>query len=143
MADIDLPASGKDTSIRVVIDGVLKLLQDQVTRFTAKPTYDEIVTKPMGVSGSKIDKEFVGWEGSIELAVNTATLDEMMDAINAALIARVPVVINIVDTSHYRNATSKTYTYPDVKLDYDRSGQRGEAMKVTLGWKTGQNRIAA
>ena len=143
MSDLDLPASGKDTQIRIVVDGVLKLVQDQVTRFTAKATYDEIVTKNLGTSGSKIDKEFVGWEGSIELSVNTAAWDEIMDLINAALILRVPVLINIVDTTYYRNASSKTYTYADVKLDYDRNVQRGESTKAPVGGKTGRNRIAA
>ncbi len=143
MSDIDLPISGKDTQIRVVVDGALKLVQDQVTRFTSKATYDEIVTKNLGTSGSKIDKEFVGWEGSIELSVNASTLDSLMDVINAALIARVPVLLNIVDTTYYRDGSSKTYTYPDVKLEYDRNVSRGESTKATLGWKTGRNRIAA
>lgn len=143
MSDIDLPSTGKDTQVRVIVDGVLKLIQDQVTRFTAKTTYDEIVTKNLGTSGSKVDKEFVGWEGSIELSVNTATWDAVMDIVNAALIARVPVLINIVDTTYYRDGSSKTYTYADIKLDYDRNVQRGEATKVNVGWKTGRNRIAA
>jgi hypothetical protein len=141
--DQNLPSSGKDTKIVITVDGALKEVVDQVTNFTAKAIYDEIVTKPMGQSGSLVDKEFVGWEGDIELALNTAEVDEMMDLINAALIARIPLLLVITDTSHFRDGTSKTYTYPDVKLEYDARKKRGEANGITLRWKTGKNRIAA
>lgn len=143
MPDTSLPASGKDTSVTLSLDGALKQVQDQVTRFTCKPMYDEIVSKSLGKSGSNIDKEFAGWEGTIEFDVSNGTVDEMFDLINAALQTRIPTLINIVDTTHYRDLSSKTYTYPDVKLDYDRRTARTEATKITVNWKTGLDRIAA
>mgnify|MGYP001562527744 CR=1 FL=1 len=142
MADIDLPVTGKDTKIVVTVDGALKLVADQVVGFDAEARYDEVTTKNLGVSGEKIDKELLGWGGTIELKAQAATLDEMIDVVNAALIARVPVLLSINDITTYRSGVVKAYTYPDVKLDFKASKRRADAQTVTIGWKTGRDRIA-
>ena len=143
MPDETLPVSGKDTKIVLLLGGVPVKINDQVTEFSVKPVYDEIETKHLGVSGRHLDKEFLGYEGSITCATNTSVLDDFIDTINAALIARTPVRIDIVDQINYRNGTSQQKTYPDCKVDWDSKNQRGQARTVTLAWKNGVNRIGA
>ena len=142
MPDLDLPVSGKDTQILISVDGVLVNVVDKVTSFNSRAVYDEIETKGLGTTERYIDKVPTGWEGDIELAVSRRTIDEIIDTIHAAQRARVPVLINIRSTTTYRNLTSKSYTYPDCKLDFESRERRGEARTVTLGWKTGLDRIA-
>lgn len=143
MSDVNTPITGKDVRVVLTINGAVRQVQDQVTKFSAKPVYDEIVTKNLGVTGSKIDKVLTHWEGSIELAVERATLDELVDTVNAARRNRVPVVINITETISYRDGSSKRYTYPDIKADFESSASRGEAKTFTINWKSGQDRIAS
>jgi len=143
MADIDNPATGKDTSITLTQGGRLIQIQDQCSGFTSDVQMDEISTKNLGRSGSRNDQEFVGWKGTIDVTVSTATVDEFIDTIVAAAIARVPMLNNIIERTHYRNLTSKQYTYPDCKFTAGKRVKRGEATTVTLNWVTGENRIAA
>jgi hypothetical protein len=142
MADTNA-ASGQSASIQVIVDGVAVQIQDKVTGFTVKEKKTDIETKALGGSGTQIDQEFDGFEGSITVAASTAEVDEMMDTIRAAQIARVPVTVNIVGATAYRDASSKAYTYPDCKLTLETSVRRGEAIMHTLTWKTGKDRIAA
>lgn len=143
MADIDLPSTGKDTQLSITVNGVVIRVADKITGFTADEEKDEIQTKLLGQSGSQRDQEFTGWKGTFNLAENTAEIDEMMDTIRAAQIARVPIDITINDTTYYRDGTSKTYAYPDCKLSISKSKKRGEANSSTLNWMTGKDRIAA
>lgn len=144
MADADLPISGKDVKVTITVDGVLKQVHDQVTNFTRKQVHDEIETKHLGKTGAMYDQVFVRWEGTIEFAESRKVLDDIVDALSVAREARVPVVINITELVHYRNMTSKKYTYPDVSIgDVESSAARGEARKFSLPWKCGNHRIAA
>ena len=67
----------------------------------------------------------------------------MIDLYNAALKTRTPYSISIVDSTHYRNGSSKTYSYPGCKLEFDSRSARGEATTKSLRWKSGEDRIAS
>lgn len=140
MADQDLPVSGTDTSIKVLVDGALKKVVDQITGFTVRPVTAEIITEPLGADGSKIDHEFRYYEGEITFAPSTTDLDDIQDVVQAGLKSRVPVVINIVSTTRYRDGSKRTYTYPDVKLTFERRARRGQAQEFTVSWKCGNHR---
>ena len=140
--DQTLPASGKDTQITLSIDGALVNVIDQVTSFSARAVYDDVEHKPLGTSEVYIDKEPTGWEGDLELAASRRTVDEFMDQVHAAARARVPTVVSIRETTHYRNGTSKTYVYPNVKIGIESRSRRSEARSITLSWRTGIDRYA-
>lgn len=139
---MSLPISGKDTKITLTVDGALKKVVDKITDFQCSDTLDEMVTKVIGESGSYVDHEFVGHEGSIEFAPDSKGPDEIQDEIQAARIVGAIVVVNVTETTHYRDLTTKTYVYPDVKIQWKRSARRGETQKMTYSWKSGVNRIA-
>lgn len=144
MADIDLPASGKDESWTITFDGIVKKLDDQVTRARVRQVNDEIITKPLGQSGALIDQTFSHYEIEFEIAVASKVVDELLDLIDAAKEARVPSVISATCTTRYRDLTSKTHLYYDCKVaDYSRSASRGEAISVNLTMKFGRHRVAA
>ena len=144
MSDLDLPSTGRDTKILISLDGVLKRIEDEVVAFTANPTWTEITTKPLGKPQVYIDIEPDGWEGTVEVAPSSHQLDELIDLVEAALRGRLPGLLVIQDTTYYRDLTSKTYAYPDVKFTaYERRVRRGEATTIQLTWKTGLGRLAA
>lgn len=143
MPDENLEVTGKDVSLLLMVNGQIKQVQDRVTSFNSQPTYDEIQVKHLGRGGSSVGKEFVEWSGTLELVVSDATADEFIDEVNASLKLRVPMKIDITEVIRYRNGTSKVYTYPDVKCEFERSTTRGEANTVTINWKTGLDRIAS
>ena len=143
MADTDLSATGKDTSVTFSINGAPIQVQDKIKNFNADPMISEQMGKYLGRSGSSIGQEFDGWEGSFEVDSSTAALDEGFDLVVAAIVARTPVVLLITDTTYYRDGTSKTYTYPDVKITVGKKVVRGENTTHPVKWKTGSNRIAA
>lgn len=143
MSDIDNPVTGKDTQLRVLVDGVLAIVQDQVTKFEANAEYDEVETKFMGKFGREIDKVLLGWAGSIEFRKSRRELDDVIDIVNEARKNRIPILINVVETTRYRNGVARTYVYPDIKPEFQRSSSRGEADTVSWPWKSGRDRILA
>lgn len=144
MADTDLPVTGKSTSITVLLGGVVKALTDQITSFSAKPSITEVATKNLGQSGSKVDTEFDGWEGSMEVSDSNGAASDIVDAMESASRLRLPLSVIITETVSYANGTSRRYTYTEVKIiSSDSSNSRGQARKITLGWKTGKQRVTA
>lgn len=142
MADTDLTATGKNTQIQVVVNGAVTAIQDRVTNFTRDQEVDEIDSRYLGQSGRTTVQEFVGNNGTLEIEESTAAVGDLEDVITAAMVARVPVVLNIVDTTYYNDGTSKTYLYADCKLRFGRRVARGEATKTTINWKNGSPRVA-
>ena len=142
MADIDNPITGKDVRVQLFVDGALQQVQDNIIRFEETPVYDEIQTKHLGKSGSTIDKVFTHWEGSFEAANSRKEIEQIIDAVTAARIARVPVLVNIVRSNTYRDGTSKSHTYLDCKLEFSTTTARGESQSSTVSWKTGVDRIS-
>lgn len=142
MSDIDNAATGKDTAIQILVDGALKAVQDKVTRFSARARYDVVRVKGIGRTGESIDRTLVGWGGELEIAAGRAEVDELMDVIHAAGLNRVPVSVQVADTTRYRDGSSKGYLYPGVTLELETRTQRGEARTHTLRWENGQDRVA-
>lgn len=143
MADSDLAASGKNTSIQLAINGGVVQIQDRVRNFNVDVEMDEIRSKYLGRSGSSIAQEFVGYKGTLEIECSTSAADDLQDQIVAATKLRIPIVINIVETTFYNDATSSSYTYPDCKLTFGKRVQRGEATTISVQWSTGNDRISA
>lgn len=136
------PATGKDTKITITIDGALKKVFGKVVNHRKSVQKTTITTKVIGESGSYIDKEFDGIEGTVEIATDSKSIDEAIDLIDAAEIAGVPVVVALVETTKYRDLTSKTYAYADIKIDWEHEARRGDAQKHTFKWVTGLPRAA-
>ena len=141
MIDVNLPITGKDVRLSLIVDGAPIAVNDQITEFDAKPVYDEVQTKHIGVAWSSIDKIPTHWEGSFKITHNSSAMDDIVDEINAKRVARIPMLINVYVTYHYRNGTSRTYGYIDCKLEFDSSGSRGDAVSSTVSWKSGNDRI--
>ncbi len=141
MADTDLPVEGRDTTILVMVNGVLQNVVDQITNFTSNCVYDRIETKPLGTTKTKIDDAPSGWEGTIELAVSRPTVDDFMDQLHTAQQTRVPMDVQIREQVRYRDGSVRTYLYREVKLQLATVNVRAEARKTTLNWKSGENRL--
>ena len=140
-ADTDLPISGKDVRMELLVSGVPQAVADQVTSFTERRRVTQIDTKPIGTSVVYIDQEPDGWEGDIEYAESTPALETFIDAVEAAQRARLPFSIQITRTKHYRDARSKTHMYPDVKVNFESSTRRGQAGQIRMPWVSGVARI--
>lgn len=141
MADQDLPVSGKDTRLQLLENGVPVAVTNQITNFNASRKVSQIETKPIGTSTVLIDQEPEGWEGTIELNPSTPSTSDLIDRIDAAQRARIPYSLQLVNTTNYRNGTSTSHMYPDVKVQYEESTQRGQANKIRVPWVTGLARI--
>lgn len=143
MADTDLTVTGKDVQVALSINGVPIRIVDAVVMTSAEPVLSEITQRHLGTSDVDVDVEHEGWKGELEISNKTADVDTLLDAAIASSRNRVPYVINIRETTRYRDGTSRSYTYPDCKLTAaSRSAKRAEASTHRLSWRTGKNRIA-
>lgn len=141
MSDANLAITGKDVSLELIVDAVPMKIVDKVTRFSAEAMYDTIEVKHLGSSDRDIDKEPTGWKGTLEISRKTSALDDMIDAYNLARINRVPTLLVISETVFYRDGTSSSHIYPDVKIDFATEAARGQASTVRLNWDCGTQRI--
>lgn len=141
-SDTQLPITGKDVRAEILVAGVPIKVADQVTMFTARRKTTKVETKPMGTSTVYIDQEPEGWEGDIEIAENRAGSEDFIDAIDAAQRARLPMAVQIVSTKFYRDGSSKTHIYPDIKVDYENTNRRGQASQTRFAWVMGVARIS-
>ena len=137
----NLLVKGKDHAIEVVRNGVLLGIIDVVTRFSADPTYDTVEEKVLGTTGQIIDRVPTGWSGEIEAKAKGPEIEDLLDTYNAALNARVPIVINITESITFTNGTRRRYVYPCVQLEIGKTVQRGENTTYRMAWVTGKNRI--
>lgn len=144
MPDTDLAVTGKDAQIVFLQDGIPKLIQDVVVSSSAEPILSEITQKHLGTSDVDVDVEHEGWKGELEASVKDGTLDGILDTTIGKIRLRVPGVLNYVETLRFRDGTSSTYTYPDIKITgAPKSLKRSEASTMRLQWRTGKNRIAS
>jgi hypothetical protein len=144
MADTDLGVTGKDAQITLSRNGVVAAIADAVVSRSAEPVLTEITQKHLGTSDVDVDVEHEGWKGEIEVTDKTSEIDEILDAVISDSRLRIPGILNYVETTHYRDGSSKTYVYPDIKIvSASKSAKRGEATTHRLSWRTGKNRIAA
>lgn len=141
MADQDLSITGRDVSIEMLVDGIPQKITDKVVSFETRPRYDTIEVKHLGTSDVDIDKEPTGWEGTVEVSRKTGALDDMINAYNLARRNRVPILISFVETVRFRDGTSRTYLYPDVKIEFGTSYTRGQATTSRIPWVCGTDRI--
>lgn len=141
MADQDLPVTGKDIRVQVVVNGQLVITSSQATAFEDSDDNEEIVTKPLGTSRRFIDRIFEGHSGSITFANSAPDLELIRDEINTARTLRLPIIVNVTRRIFYRNADSVAHTYSDLKVDFSSSDSRGEAREVTMAWTTGEPRV--
>jgi hypothetical protein len=143
MADIDLAATGKDAQIVFTVNGNPVRVQDAVVKSSAEAVLTTIEQKHLGTSDVDVDVEPEGWRGTLEISARDETVDETIDLIDAALRTRTATIINVVETTRYRDGGSKTYTYPDCKFTAAaKNNSRGEVITHTLSWRTGKARIA-
>lgn len=144
MASTDLPVTGKDAKIVLTVGGVLQTIANAVVSHSAEPIINVVQTKPLGTSRVKKDAEYQGWKGEVEANNETSTIDEILDALDAASRTRAIIVVNLTETTYYRNGTSSTYTYPNITImNAPRSVKREEASTYRLSWETGEARIPA
>lgn len=144
MSDQDLGVTGKDCQVQLVQGGVPVRIIDAVVSRSAEPVLGVIRQKHLGTSNVDIDSEHEGWKGELEITDKTAEVDEFLDSVISKSRLRIPTIINYVETTHYRDGTSKTYVYPDIKIvGAPKSARRSEATAIRVSWETGKNRLAA
>lgn len=142
MADTDLAITGKDAKLVLLVAGAPVLIADAVVNSSAEEVLTTVEQKHIGTSDVDLDVEHEGWKGEVEASVKNSAIDEMIDEIALAGRNRTPIVINVVETERYRDGTSSTYTYPDVKITAaSGSRRRGEVTTRRISWRTGKARI--
>ena len=142
MADENLAITGKDVRVELLLDGFPQGVTDQVTRFTERPRYQTVESRKLGTTNVDIDTIPDGWEGEIEFDQNSATLEGFVDAYNLARRNRVPVLILITRTKYFRDGTSVTHVYQDVKITgLGSEAGRGSNVQKRLSWVSGLDRI--
>jgi len=142
MSDIDLAATGKDTSLTITYDSAVVKAYEYVD-WNVEPIYETVRTSPLGTVQTLVDAIPVGWKGTVGIECTAKEADELLDVIHAAAVARVPGVLCFSETTKYRDLGKKSYLYADCKIvGAPKAARRGEAMKLTLNWETGTQRVA-
>jgi hypothetical protein len=137
-----LGITGKDVTVGMSLDGVPQNIYDDVLSLEAEPMLEETSSSKLGKDGVDVDVEATGWRGTLEVEVSSSGPDELIDAIYLSMQSRLPYVISIGETTHYRDLTSKSYTYPNVKFTGIQKRSRSrEKATITFNWKTGSARI--
>jgi len=140
--DTSLAASGKDTSLVILYDGLQQRAFEQV-RWEVEPIFDVMRSKGLGTTTTSVDAVPTGWRGTAELEVAGVDVDELLDTMIGAAIARIPGVLSFKESTKYRNLTTKSYLYNDCKITgAPKTVARGEKTKVRFQWESGQNRLA-
>ena len=137
----ELPSTGADATVELLVNGVPVSIVDDVQSFSANAQYQKIERRTLGSYGVKVKNLPDGWAGEIEVDRRNGALDAMVDAYNLAVRNRVPVVINISAAVNYNDGTSRRYTYADVVIDFSTMARRGEAMTSRLSWRSGKERV--
>lgn len=135
-----LSATGKDVVVNLTVAGV-RVDECAATDFSEAAQYDDIITKPLGKSFTEIDRSFTGWQGTITFVERDARLQALIDAYNFALANRLPAFLSITRTINYRDQTSITHTYIEVRIEFEMRAVRGETNTITVNWTTGKDRI--
>lgn len=143
MSDQNLAVNGKDTQIVILFNGMPRRTLDTITSFSVERVSNELNQKHLGTSDVDVDIDFEGYKGELEASIKSADVDELEDLMSVSGRARIAYSVQIVDITRYRDGSSKTYTYPDVKFtSFSKSAKRGENSTARLSWRTGKNRIA-
>jgi hypothetical protein len=144
MAETDLSVVGKDTKLVATINGAPFRVHDQITSYNVEALINETETNVLGKSASKFDSQHRGWQLSIELAVNNADADEVVDTLLAAYRAGVPVAWAFMENTRFRDGSSKGYTYPGLRMTAaSKRVSNGETTKISITAKTGAARVAS
>lgn len=141
MADQDLAITGKDVSVELLVNGLQQSIIDSVVRSTETAEYQEIETRHIGSNKVDIEREPDGWSGELEISRKSGQLDDFIDAYNLARRNRVPILIMLTVTKRYRDGTSRTHVYPDIKVNFGTDSARGSNVTTRVRWRTGEERI--
>lgn len=143
MADTALAPSGSETTISITLNGAPLLINAQVDTISEEQIVSEMEHKPLGTSTVVVGQDFGGWRGRIGVKQSNALIGQALDVIEAASRAALPTVVTLVRTTRFRDLTSETYLYNNVKIAQS-SGQRqrGQLDAVEISWRTGDARVA-
>lgn len=143
MADTALAPSGSESSVSITLDGVPLVINAQIDTISEEQVVSEMEHKPLGTTTVVVGQDFGGWRGRFGVKQANNLLAAALDTIEAATRAGLPSVVTLVRTTRFRDLTSETYLYNNVKLSQS-SGtrQRGQLDAVEIAWRTGDQRVA-
>lgn len=136
-----LPASGKNTSIVWTVDGQPVAVASKVERFAVKTDKTQITARYIGQSGSQIVEEFDGHSGSFTAVVDGPEFNRIEDAVIASMVAGTTTDLGLNITTVYADGSSESHAYPNVVMQVEVTGARGETTKAAYTWMTGSQRI--
>lgn len=141
MADTALAPSGSESSVSITLDGVPLLINAQIDTVSEEQVVSTMEHKPLGTTTVVIGQDFGGWQGRFGVKQASALIGQALDTIEAATRAGLPSVVTLVRTTRFRDLTSETYLYNNVKLSQS-SGtrQRGQLDSVEISWRSGDQR---
>ncbi|HYD02626.1 MAG TPA: hypothetical protein VEB22_15470 [Phycisphaerales bacterium] len=135
------PIHGQHVRFELLLDGIPQDCAPQITELTKRARYDKVETKILGETSPLIDHVPTGWEGTATLAVRSKSLEQMINAYNFAKRNNLPVLLNIVEQVTYRDASSQTFVYPEIEVEFDLTAKRGSVVEIKIPWVTGKDRI--
>lgn len=141
MSRSNLPASGKNTSIVWTVDGQPVAVASKVERFSVKTDKTQIEAKYIGESGKQIVEEFDGHSGSFTAVIDGPDFNTVEDASIASIIAGRNSNLGLNVTTVYPDGSSESHAYPNVVMQVEVSGARGETTKAAYTWMTGSPRL--
>lgn len=142
MPDQSLPTTGENTKVELIVDGVPMKIIDSVVRFSADAQFKKVESEHLGTHNVDLNYIPNGWSGELEVNRRNGQLDDFIDAYNLARRNRVPVLISITNTMLFEDGTSRTHTYPDVKVEFATSQQRGQNVTTRMPWRCGVDRVS-
>lgn len=138
----DLPITGKDVKIELIVNGVVQKIIDQVVNFSEDEASTTTETEHLGTDDVDVKKLPMGWRGEITLSRKRPGLDDFIDAYDLALRNNVPTLISITSTKYYADGSFRTHIYPDCVISgISTSAQRGQNVNTRLPWRCGKARI--
>lgn len=143
MADTDLPISGKDITVTLTYDGSV-IAAAELVEVEVEKMISTTKTKPLGTTSTLIDTQIEGWRLRMRLDASRPDAAELIDLVTSGEILRVPALMGLSLKESYRNLSSRTETYLDIKTtSYRKSHRRDEASREEITFETGLNRIVS
>ncbi len=140
--DAQLPITGKDVSVELLVAGLPIAIVDQVTSFSARATSTKIETGVLGTDIMYQDHRPKGWNGECALALNRPAAGDFIDAYHAARRSGLVIAVLFKVQAKFRDGSSRLQTYRDLTIEWEETHTPGQVSTARMTWSTGVDRTS-